>query len=194
MYTYTPFSSLRGKSISSSMGQLYWRCTFHCALSGVACLIICAGVTGNGLITSNLPVDCANFSLTELRELQFQCYAIAVPTSLGIAVAAALGPAKVVILGITSCVKVTEWFFMMIKNPPRKLQEVCCCNCGKRQCAICMSIYINLSYLFLSAVAVITLVCGAYFILDYAKRDPDPIHITYYVAYLYCTILGSPLQ
>ena len=28
---------------------------------------------------SSLPVDCANYSVTELRELQFQCYAIAVP-------------------------------------------------------------------------------------------------------------------
>ena len=52
---------------------------------------------------SSLPVDCANFSVTELRELQFQCY-----TGLGIAVAATLGLAKVAIVGVTIIVKVTE--------------------------------------------------------------------------------------
>ena len=52
---------------------------------------------------SSLPVDCANFSVTELRELQFQCY-----TGLGIVVAAALGLAKVAIVGVTIIVKVTE--------------------------------------------------------------------------------------
>ena len=66
---------------------------------------------------SSLPVDCGNCSVTELRELQFQCYAIALPVGLGIAVAAALGLAKVVIVGVTIFVKVTEGFFMMTKNP-----------------------------------------------------------------------------
>ena len=69
------------------------------------------------LSNSSLPVDCANFSLTELREFQFQCYAIAPPTSLGIAIAAALGLAKEVSVGVTIFVKVTEGFFKMTKNP-----------------------------------------------------------------------------
>ena len=138
---------------------------------------------------SSLPVDCANFSLTELRELQFQCYAIALPAGLGIAVAAALGLAKVVIVGVTFYVKVTEWFFTVAKNPPRKLQEVCCCNCGKRQCGICMSIYVVMTVFFLCTVAVITLVCGMFFVADYADRDQDPIHITYYVAYVLLPML-----
>ena len=78
---------------------------------------------------------------------------------------------------------------MMTKNPPRKLQEVCCCNCGKRQCAICMVMYIYISYAFLSAVAIMTLVCGAYFLGDYVKRDQDPVHITCYVAYMLLPLL-----
>ena len=57
--------------------------------------------SNSSLSNSSLPVDCANFSVTELRELQFQCYAIALPVGLGIAVAAALGLAKVVIVGVT---------------------------------------------------------------------------------------------
>ena len=75
------------------------------------------------LKNSSLPVDCANFSLTELREFQFQCYAIAPPTSLGIAVAATLGLAKVVIVGVTIFVKVTDGFLKLTKNPPWKLQK-----------------------------------------------------------------------
>ena len=146
-------------------------------------------LSNSSLINSSLPVDCANFSLTELRELQFQCYAIALPAGLGIAVAAALGLAKVVIVGVTSHVKVTEWFFMMTKNPPRKLQEVCCCNCGEKQRKICMAIYGLINILFLCIVAVITLVFGILFVTDYANRDPDPIHITYYVAYMLLPLL-----
>ena len=105
----------------------------------MACLGSCVGVTNSSsgvLINSSLPVDCANFSVTELHELQFQCYAIAPPTSLGIAVAAALVLAKVVIVGVTIFVKVTEGFLKMTKNPPRKLQKVCCRNCVSRIRAI----------------------------------------------------------
>ena len=76
-----------------------------------------ASLINSSLTNPNFPVDCANFSLTELQELQFQCYAIAPPTSLGIAVAAALGLAKVVIVGVTISAKVTEGFFKMTKNP-----------------------------------------------------------------------------
>ena len=72
-------------------------------------------------------MDCANYSVTELRELQFQCYAISIP-GLGIAVVAALGLAKVVIVGVTIFVKVTKGFFNGTKNLPWKLQEVCCRN------------------------------------------------------------------
>ena len=45
-------------------------------------------------------MDCANYSVTELREVQFQCYAIALPVGLGIAGAAALALAKVAIVGV----------------------------------------------------------------------------------------------
>ena len=77
-------------------------------------------------------VDCANYSMTELRELQFVCYAIALP-GFGIAVAAALGLAKVAIVGVTICVKVTEGYFKMTNDPPQILSRWFC-GC-RRQCA-----------------------------------------------------------
>ena len=81
---------------------------------------------------SNLPVDCANYSMTELRELQFQCYAIALP-GFGIAVAAALALAKVAILGVTICVKVTESYFKLTNDHPQKVSHWFCG--GGRRCA-----------------------------------------------------------
>ena len=65
------------------------------------------------LTNPSCPVDCANYSVTELRELDFECYAIG---GLGIAVAAALGLAKVNILFVTIFVKVSEAFFKRAKN------------------------------------------------------------------------------
>ena len=135
--------------------------------------------SNSSLINSSLPVDCANFSLTELREFQFQCYAIAPPTSLGIAVAAALGLAKVAIVGVTIFVKVTEGFFNMTKNPPRKLQEVCCCNRVTRKCA--NRIYSALSNTFLLTMSAIVPLFG----LTYAAFDADSpvLYKLYYLAY-----------
>ena len=115
----------------------------------------------SSLINSSLPVDCANFSVTELRELQFQCYAIALPAGLGIAVAAALGLAKVAIVGVTIFVKVTEGFFMITKNPPRKLQEVCCCKCVSRKCANGSCRCISIAFLII--VSAFTLCLGIFF-------------------------------
>ena len=152
------------------------------------CYLSNASIINSSLINSSLPVDCANFSVTELRELHFQCYAIALP-GLGIAVAVALGLAKVVIMGVTFYVKVTEWFFMVTKNPPQKLKEMCCCNCDERWCVISDYIYIIISYFFLFTVALFTLLCGTFFIVNFAERDQDPIHITYYIAYVLLPLL-----
>ena len=151
------------------------------------CYLSNTSIINSSIIDPSLPVDCANYSVTELQELRFQCYAIAIPVGLGIAVAATLGLAKVAIVGVTFYVKVTEWFFTVAKNPPRKLQEVCCRNCGKRQCGI--YIYMYISCLFLCTVAVITLVIGIFSITDYAKRDQDPIHIMYYIANMLLPLL-----
>ena len=144
-------------------------------------------LSNSSLINSSLPVDCANFSVTELREIQFQCYAIAPPTSLGIAVAAALGLAKVAIVGVTIFVKVTEGFFKMTKNPPRELQEVCCRNHVNRIHAI--AIYSILSSVFLIIVSVIAPVSG----LIYAVFDADsPVtYQLYYLAYTFLPLLIS---
>ena len=87
----------------------------------------------SSLINSSLPVDCANFSVTELRELQFQCYAIALPVGFGIAAGAAFGLAKVLLLGVTICVKVTEGYFKITNDHPQILSRWFC-GC-RRQCA-----------------------------------------------------------
>ena len=129
---------------------------------------------------SSFPVDCANFSLTELRELQFQCYAIALPAGLGIAVAAALGLAKVAIVGVTIFVKVTEGFFMITKNPPRKLQEVCCRKCVSRKCANGSCRCISIAFLII--VSAFTLCLGIFFAFT---SDLPILHVLYNLAYAF---------
>ena len=94
------------------------------------CYLSNSSIINSSIIDPSLLVDCDNFSVTELRELQFQCYAIDLPVGLGIAVAAAFGLAKVVdvIVGITIYVKVTEWFVMVItlsKTPFMILHASC---------------------------------------------------------------------
>ena len=145
-------------------------------------------IVNSSLINPNFPVDCANFSLTELRELQFQCYAIAPPTSLGIAVAAALGLAKVAIVGVTIFVKVTEGFFKMTKSPPRKLQEVCCRNRVNRIQAI--AIYSIVSAVFLLIVSLTALLSG----VIYTTFDTDSpfLHRLYYWAYFFLPLFITP--
>ena len=106
----------------------------------------------SSLINSNLPVDCANYSVTELRELNFTCYALATPVVLGQAIAAALGFATVPIWGIIGCVKLTKCYFGMTRNPPRILQRGC--PIGNRECA--NIIYISISGVLLSIASFIT--------------------------------------
>ena len=107
--------------------------------------------------------------------------------SLGIAVAAALGLAKVVIVGVTIFVKVTEGFLKLTKNPPRKLQKVCCRNRVSRLRAIL--IYSILSRTFLLIVSVIAPLSG----LIYAAFDADSpvLYKLYYLAYTFLPLLIS---
>ena len=154
--------------------------SLFCYLSNSS--ISSSSISNSSIIDPNLPVDCDHFSVTELRELQFECYAIAIPAGLSIAVAAALGLAKVAIVCVTFYVKVAEWFFTVTKNPPRKLQEACCCNCSNRQCVI--RIYIYTSIFFLCTVAMFTLLCGILFVVE-----QDSIHAWYYIAYALLPLL-----
>ena len=78
----------------------------------------------NSSINSSLPVDCAEYSVIELRELHFQCYAISV-FDVGIAMATAFAIAKVVIASVTAYVKVTESFVRVTKKPPQELKRRC---------------------------------------------------------------------
>ena len=104
-------------------------------------------------------MDCANYNMTVLRKLQFQCYVIALP-GFGIAVAAALALAKVAILGVTICVKVTEGYFKMTNDHPQKVSR-CFCG-GGRRCAnviyiasCCNLLTITLPYLSFFIIAAI---------------------------------------
>ena len=63
------------------------------------------------------------------------------PTGLGIAVAAALGLAKVAIVSITIFVKVSEGYFKMTKNPLRNCSKSGVVNCHmqiKSMCALAL--------------------------------------------------------
>ena len=75
----------------------------------------------------SLPVDCANYTVTELQELEFECYALTFPGGLGIAVAAALGLAKVGIVGISIFIKVSEGILKSAKDKPcaNRLYRIC---------------------------------------------------------------------
>ena len=80
----------------------------------------------------NLPVDCANYkNVAEFQKFTIECYAISLPVGISIAFATALAVVKVATLGITSCVKVTEWYFKLTKNPPCTVPQGCC----SRKCA-----------------------------------------------------------
>ena len=128
---------------------------------------------------SSLPVDCVNFSMTELRELQFQCYAIALPVGLGIAVAAALALAKMAIVGVTIFVKVLEGFFTMTKNP-QKLSHCCCCCCRLR-CA--NKICVHLSRVLLVIVSLTSLICCSIIVYLFTIDWEDLSHFLHYYAY-----------
>ena len=94
--------------------------------------------------TQAFPWTVPTTAMTVLRELQFQCYAITLP-GFGIAVAAALGLAKVAIVGVTICVKVTEGFFKITDDHSQMLSRWFC-GC-RRQCA--NGTYVALSFLLL---------------------------------------------
>ena len=130
-------------------------------------------------INSSLPVDCANYSMTELRELEFQCYAVAIPDGLGIAVAAAIGLAKVGIVGVTIFVKVMEGFFAMTKNP-QKLSHCCCCCCRLRYAN---KICVYSSKVLLLIVSVISFICAILVICYTRTERKDPLQFLHYYAY-----------
>ena len=64
--------------------------------------------------------------------MQFQCYAIALPAGVGIAVAAAFGLAEVGIVGVIIFVKVTEGVFnkIEIEMPVSQDQQYYHTKCG----------------------------------------------------------------
>ena len=143
----------------------------------------------SSLINSSLPVDCANYSMTEVREIKFHCYAIALPVGLGIAVAAALGLAKVGIMGVTILVKVTEGFFTMTKNPT-KLPHCCCCCC---RLPYANKVYVYSSSVLLVIVFLISLSCSIIIVRNIFKTDrKNPQHILrflHYYAYIFLPLL-----
>ena len=79
--------------------------------------------------------------------MHFDCYALALPTGLGIAVAAALGLAKVAIVSITIFVKVTEGYLKMTKSPLRNCISGGVVNCHMeiKSMTVCFSIVLLLT-------------------------------------------------
>ena len=112
------------------------------------------------------PVDCAQYNVTQLHELDFICYAISVP-GFGIAVAAALGLAKVAILIVTLVVKITEDFFKKTKEKSDKLQKWYLrkrprCNCRARDGRT----YVNRIYIASSPTALLIATMLSYYVLS----------------------------
>ena len=125
-------------------------------------------------------MNCANFSVTELRELKFQCYAIALPVGLGIAVAAAFGLAEVGIVGVTIFVKVTEGVFNKTK---RRQNQPHCCGCCKLSHA--NNIWIVASIALIMIVFITSSSCAIYTLINLPEADKmQPLHILYYFAHL----------
>ena len=152
---------------------------------------------------SSLPVDCANFSVTELRELKFQCYAIALPVGLGIAVAAAFGLAEVGIVGVTIFVKVTEGIFNKIRRrlshrtssavtqhvhpegPQNQPHRCSCCTPSHANC-----VFIFSSILLIIIVFILSSSCAIYTLINLPEADRrQPLDILYYPAYLFLPML-----
>ena len=106
--------------------------------------------------SSNHLQDCAVYNETELQELD--CYTIALVGGISIAFAAALAVVKVATLGITICVKVTEGYFKLTKNPPWKWPWMCSLGCS-RKCAD--RVYLIISAILLFSVGPLVL---SYFI------------------------------
>ena len=125
----------------------------------------------------NLPVDCANYTVTELRKIEFTCYVLAFP-GLGIAVAAALGLAKMAAVAVTLYVKMTEAFFNMTKDSS-KLPWWCCCR--ELICTYANNIYLYLSWALLTIVLTISPISIIIFI-TYDQTEPSRGLLRYYFA------------
>ena len=139
------------------------------------------------------PVDCAQYNVTELHELHFQCYAIALP-GLGIAVAAALGLAKVATVSITLYIKISTGTFKMTKNHSRKLKKCCCC-CMPQWCLsrVCVNkFYIYSIFVILLLVSFIS--CGLiaqHYIMHSTFENVDPIIYLYTFACAFLPMLTA---
>ena len=133
----------------------------------------------NSSLNPNLPVDCANYSVTELRELEFECYAIVFPAGLGIAVAAAFGLAEVGIVGVTIFIKVTEGFFKKTKNLK---DEPCCYCCCKQTCV--NNTYVCSSVVLLVTVSLVSFSCAIIIFIYFCTIDRmHLLLLLYYLAY-----------
>ena len=151
--------------------------------------LFCYSNVNSSLINPNLPVDCASYSGTELRELEFECYAIVFPAGLGIAVAAAFGLAEVGIVGVTIFIKVTEGLFKKTKN----LKDKSCCCCCKWTCV--NNTYVCSSVVLLVTVSLVSFLCAILKFIYFCTIDRmHLLLLLYYLAYpLLPTLLCSPL-
>ena len=140
---------------------------------------------------SSFPVDCATYSVAELRELQFECYAVALP-GLGIAVAAALGLVKVATMGVTIYIKAIEGLFTLTKSTPKNKQMVKGRRfTNDRRIWAKNKLLTIVSFAPLCIVApVLSAAPATQLILEIKSHSPKiRIHILYYVAYTLLPLL-----
>ena len=138
------------------------------------------------LSNSSLPVDCANFSLTELREIQFECYPAALH-SLSIAVTEAYGLFKVARISVSFYIKAIEGLFTLTKNTPENQQRVTegRSSNDRKICAKNKMLTIS-SFTLLCIVAIVLSTAPAVQLWLKINSDSPPfllVHKLYYVAY-----------
>ena len=131
---------------------------------------------------TNLPVDCVEYSVSQLQELHFSCYAISIP-GLGIAVAAALGLSKLATVSITVYIQVTAAFIKMTKVYSCRGTERCLRGWREHDFIFCFVLF-TLAVLLLIALA--AEIIAVVFIVEYSDRR---LSLVYYVAYGFLPIL-----
>ena len=131
---------------------------------------------------ANRPVDCAEYSVSQLQELHFSCYAISIP-GLGIAVAAALGLSKLATVSITFYIQVTAAFIKMTKVHSCRGTERCLHGWREHDYIFCFVLFTQAVLLLIALAAEIIAVL---FIVEYSDRR---LSLVYYVAYGFLPIL-----
>ena len=116
------------------------------------------------------PVDCAEYSVSELQKLQFECYSVNI-LGIGLALAAALALAKVARVIVTIFVIVSAEVYEKTTKYSHKLER--CCRKGKQIVDI---IYIASCLIVLCIVVVVTVSISAHLLSATSYAKPSTLN------------------